>query len=249
MTSKFRDAASWVKIGSSETSPVENKRRAQVFVDSYYVVVGFEVNNPKAFVDNVQDLAVDYGHAFLYVVKNTTIVKSFSFGPNGPGKVGWFNKGKMMTSKKNGIHNGRPGNADYPITALVKAFKVSISMHQAAVLQKEIDNLRSEINSGKLEYSAIMNDTCAETARDVLEEAGVQTPSGSGWVKHGRMLNFPVAYAVNPYSWYTNFKAKQPEMKFRPNESSEWTPKVGDDDPIFGVPAFAKADPIFGTRL
>jgi len=56
----------------------------------------------------------------------------------------------MMTSKKNGIHNGRPGNADYLITELVKAFKVSISMHQAAVLQKEIDNLRSEINSGKL---------------------------------------------------------------------------------------------------
>jgi len=87
MTSKFRDAASWVKIGSSETSPVENKRRAQVFVDSYYVVVGFEVNNPKAFVDNVQDLAVDYGHAFLYVVKNTTIVKSFSFGQTAPEKL------------------------------------------------------------------------------------------------------------------------------------------------------------------
>lgn len=46
MTANLR-AESWVSAGSSQTSPVENKIRAQVSIDSYYVVVGFEVNNPS----------------------------------------------------------------------------------------------------------------------------------------------------------------------------------------------------------
>lgn len=247
MTTRLNTA--WIKVGSSVTSPVENTQRAQVLLDSYYVVVGFEVNNPKAYVDNVHDLAVDYGHAFIYVVKNVTIVKSFSFGPSGPGKVGWFNKGRVMTSKKNGIHNGRPGNADYIISERVKAFKVDISLQQAVALQAEIDKLRSEILDGSLEYSAIMNDTCAETAKEALDEAYIPTPSGSGWIKDSRRLSFPIVYAVNPYTWHANFKRGQPEAEFVPDEPVGWLPIIGDDDPIFGVPTFARADPIFGARL
>lgn len=249
MSAQQRTVASWVTIGSSQTSPVENKQRAQVALDRYYVVVGFEVNKPEAFVDDVHDLAVDYGHAFIYLVKNVTITNFFSFGPNGPGKIGWFNKGKVMTSKKDGYQNARPGTANYFIKEDVKAFKLSVTTQQAIDVHKEIDKLRLEIYNGSLEYSAIMNDTCAETAKEILDEAGVQTPSGSGWVKHSKMASVPIVYAVNPYSWHKNFKKAHPEMNFKRERNREWIPLVGEDDPIFGVPDFAKADPIFGVKL
>jgi hypothetical protein len=38
-------------------------------------------------------------------------------------------------------------------------------------------------------------------------------------------------------------------MIFKPKLEYEWIPVVGDDDPIFGVPSFAKADPVFGIAL
>jgi hypothetical protein len=66
---------------------VDHKKRAEVTLDSYYLVVGFEVNFPKAFVNQVHDLHVDYGHAFFYLVKNSKIEKSFSFGLTSPAKL------------------------------------------------------------------------------------------------------------------------------------------------------------------
>jgi hypothetical protein len=249
MTAKLGAAESWVSVGSSTTSPVDNRRRAQVALDSYYVVVGFEVNKASAFIDEVHDLAIDYGHAFVYLVKNKTIKNSFSFGPGGLGKIGWFNKGKVMTSKKDGFQNARPATADYGITEIVKAFKILVSIKQATSLEKEIEQLRREIYTGALQYSALMNDTCAETAKELLDDAGVQTPSGSGPIKHSKMANFPFVYAVNPYKWHKNFKASYTEMTFKPAVVGEWIPVVGEDDPIFGVPAFAKADPVFGVGL
>lgn len=235
MTTNPRAAESWVRIGSSETSPTENKIRAQVFLDSYYVVVGFEVNDPKAFKDDIQDLSVDYGHAFFYLVKNLVIKKSFSFGPNGPGKHGLFNTGRVTTYKKDGRQNGRPATADYSITEPVKAFKISIAAQQAVKLEREIDKIRAQIYAGSVEYSALMNDTCAETAKEVLDDADVETPSGSGWVKHSGMLRFPLVYAANPYKWHKNFKASHSERNFDPGALGEWIPVPGERDPIFGA--------------
>lgn len=248
MTTNLR-TASWISVGSSSTSPVENKIRAQVSVDSYYVVVGFEVNHPKAFVNGIQDLAVDYGHAFIYLVKNMEIAGVVSFGPNGAGKIGWFNKGRTMTSKKDGQRNGRPATADYPITEPVKAFRIPVSKQQAAQLLKEINELRKEIGEGEVEYSAYMNDTCAETVKEVLDDADVETPSASGWIKHSKVLRFRFVYAANPYKWHKKFKESYTETSYMPEELGEWVPTVGQEDPVFGVPSFAKADPIFGVKL
>jgi hypothetical protein len=240
---------SWVSIGSSRTSPTENMARAQVLVDRYYVVVGFEVNEPKAFVDEIQDLSVDYGHAFFYLVKNAEISGAVSFGPNGAGKIGWFNKGRTMTSKKDGQQNGRPATADYPVREPVKAFKIPISKQQATLLLQGINELRREIDVGGVEYSALMNDTCAETAKEVLDDAKIETPSASGWIRHSRILSFRFLYAANPYKWHKRFKERYAETIFLPSELGEWIPLAGEQDPIFGVPAFAKADPMFGVAL
>lgn len=88
MTTKLRAVAGWIPVGSSQTSPIENMKRTHVALDSYYVVIGFEVNRLEAYKNDVHDLALDYGHAFFYLVKNTKIMNSFSFGPWGVGKVG-----------------------------------------------------------------------------------------------------------------------------------------------------------------
>jgi len=249
MSGKQGACKKWMSVGSSQTSPIENTKRAQVSLDSYYVVVGFEVNEPNAFIDGVHNLAVDYGHAFFYLVKNVTIVKSFSFGPSGIGKIGWFGNGRYLTYKKDGIQNARPATADYEITERVKAFKVQVSIQQATALSTEIDKARVEIYCRRLDYSPIMNDTCAETAKGILDESGVRTPSGSGWVTNTRLVRFPVVYGVNPYSWHANFKEILPEHTFSPELQGQWIPMIGEDDPIFGLPAFAKADPMFGVRL
>lgn len=247
MTAIRKVTESWLAIGTSKTSPTENKTRAQASLDSYYVVIGFEVNKPEAFVDDIHDLAKDYGHAFFYLVKNISIKCAFSFGPAGIGKVGLLNRGRTMTSIKNGANNARPATADYGITELVKAFKIPVTKKQAESLEQEVKSLRIEIYYDKVKYSALVNDTCAETAKEVLDNADVETPGGSGWIKHSDKMSVSVAYAVNPYKWHKNFKKEYSETNFKPDVMGEWIPVVGEDDPIFGAAGANKAAPVSGA--
>jgi LysM repeat protein len=215
-----------------------------IVVPEYYVVVGFEVNNPEAFVNETHNLAVDYGHAFFYVVLNKVVTKFFSFGPSGGGEVGWFDKGSATEPNKyntgaiikDGYKNARPGTPDYGISEKIKVFKISLTISQGVKLEAETDTVRNKIISGKQKYTAYLNDTCAETARDVLTSAGIETPSGSSKVKHSGVANFPIAYAVNPYMWHSSFiKAGKVETSFTPPVTSmkKWTPSIGYKDPIF----------------
>ena len=55
----------WIEIGKAQTTPIENKDYPQVEIDSYYVVIGFEVNNPKAYVGRTYYPLENYGHAFF----------------------------------------------------------------------------------------------------------------------------------------------------------------------------------------
>ena len=127
----------WIEIGRSVRSDPKNTTRKEVRVDDYYVVVGFEVNNPHAFVNDTQDLAVDYGHAFFYEVKNAVVHRVFSFGPNAAGKVGWIDKGgpdfmpnafNIGAILKDGYKNARPGTPDYGISEKITAFKVPLTI-------------------------------------------------------------------------------------------------------------------------
>ncbi len=235
MTSGLPDQKKeWIELGRSTSSPKENTDRAIVELDDYYVVIGFEVNNPKAFMDKTHDLAVDYGHAFYYVVKNSLISKALSFGPGDEGKIGWFNSGRPAPIK-DGYMNSRPGDVDYPIRETVKAFKIALTPAQGRILELETEKFREKVKSGKEKYTAYLNDTCAESARDLLDAADIRTPSGSGRVKHSDILSFPIAYAINPYMWYSNFVDEGiSEMVMELGEDEEWQPPVGEIDPIFG---------------
>lgn len=233
----------WVEVGRSTTSDPSNKVRKEVELDDYYVVIGFEVNKPDAFKDNIQDLAIDYGHAFFYIVKNKRVTKAFSFGPTVRGKTGWFDKGEPIGRNaynrgafiKDGNRNARPGSPDYPITETIKAFRILLTLKQGRALEKETDTIRQEIFEGKQEYTAYMNDTCAETARDILEEAEVSTPDGAGKVKNSAIASFSIAYAVNPYMWHHNFKkGGYTEIVFFVPPGKPWHPPIGKVDPIFG---------------
>ena len=240
-----RYGTKWKVIGTSVTSPLDQKTRKEVFIDDLYVVVGFEVNNLDAFLDGkTHDLAKDYGHAFFYLVKNHEVISLFSFGPAGPGKVGWGGKGSTAEPNKynigaflkDGYKDSRPGNPEYRIQEKVTAFKLPVNLAQAAALVKEVNKWRKKIYSGKEKYTAFMNDTCAETARDILTSAGIESPSATGYVKHSGIVNFPVAYAANPYMWHHNFeKTSLKKTTFVPSTGSDagWLPKIGSEDVIF----------------
>lgn len=218
----------WIEIGRSTTTPIDEEARTEVKIDIYYLVVGFEVNNKNAYIDGVQNLSLDYGHAFFYLVKNNIITLTFSFGPDRDGEIGLLKDGQI---------NSRKGTADYGITEIVRAFKIKINSSQAKKLEITTKKTRDNIASGKMKYIAYLNDTCAETARDILEEAGIKTPGGAGPIKY--KSNY-VAYAVNPYRWHDNFKKEIGgeviyDKHTRAVPGGVWRPYIDHDDPIFGM--------------
>lgn len=223
----------WAQIGRSATSPMERTDRAIVSIGPPYVVVGFEVNQTEAFTLDtintldykimkmagvgekhwVHHLDKDYGHAFFYVVSYGVVVKFFSFGPAGAGKIGWANRGSRTPGEpnawnqgavlKDGYANNRPGTPDYEISEATKLFKISLTKDQYKRLMKETGRIREKIKKGEEKYTAYVNDTCAETARDILDAAGISTPSGSGFVNQS---GAPWVHAINPYMWHHRFK-------------------------------------------
>lgn len=245
----------WTEVGRSTSTPASEKERKSVVVDDFYIVVGFEVNNPNAFVNDALDLAIDTGHAFFYVVVNGLVEKVFSFGPSGAGKVGWFNQGNIGEPNlantgavlKDGFRNSRPGTPDYAISELITAFKVPVDYPTGLNVLTKTEEMRQRIINGKQRYTIYMNDTCAETTRDVLSSAGVETPSGSGIVRHSgvgiatgtvidtRFGSYRLGFtAVNPYMWEKNFASagKYPTAK-RVLRSNNPADLVGSADPIF----------------
>jgi hypothetical protein len=253
MATSSGESRKWAKIGELTSTPSGGEKGKEVKIDDYYVVVGFEVNNPAAFVNDTQDLAIDYGHAFFYVVKNLLIEKVFSFGPKDGGKVGWFNQGNSRNPNwantgailKDGYQNARPGTPDYRVDEKVSAFKMPLTGSLGVRLVRETESQRQKVIGGKQRYTAYMSDTCAEEARDVLSDAGVGCPEGSGIVRHSgmgvatgtyvdtRLGRYLVGFtAVNPYMWHKNFKASvYASNEYTPPPS--WLPPVGAADPIF----------------
>lgn len=160
----------WKEIGRSVMTPTSNKTRKEVLVDveKYVLTVGFEVNYiSTAFKNSIQDLDVDYGHAFFYVTKNDVVMAFFSFGPNGLGS-----KGKSSEA--------RHGTPDYPIGEVTRLFRLKITADQAKSLVKETNSMRNKIESDTQKYTAYVNDTCAETAKQVIDKTSIKTPNGAG---------------------------------------------------------------------
>jgi hypothetical protein len=159
----------------------------------YSVVVGFEVNYPDtAFKNDVHYLGEDYGHAFFYLVKNQQVTKFFSFGP--------------MDNPDGKAYVPRLGTADFQIPEETKLFRVDLSEDSYNALMKDTALMRAKIKSGNEKYTAMTNDTCAETARDILDAHIPNLPKGSGKVETNFVVSTGPFDAVNPYMWHKNFK-------------------------------------------
>lgn len=194
-----------ISSGSTATSSNPsgvNVRHVNITRPSKYILtVGFEVNFPEtAYINGVQDLSVDYGHAFFYITKDNKVTVFFSFGP-----IGFATPGKITDA-----HTGpRLGTTSYPITEISTLYRFTISEKQADDVKKAADAFTQKVNSGKELYNGSMNDTCAETARDMLKEGGVSTPNGSGPIK-GLGIDWITTHVnfVNPYKWNEGFSNK-----------------------------------------
>lgn len=191
------------RITSGQTATPPSQRGVNVLPvnitrpPKYVVTVGFEVNYPNAFVNGVQDLSVDYGHAFFYITRDDVVTVFFSFGPRGLGQGG------KVTNEYNGK---RPGNTSYAIGEIAELYRLTITEKQANNVKTAADKFTQKVNAGKEFYDASLNDTCAETARDILAEGGVSTPNGSGPVKGGG-ADWITTHGsfVNPYKWNFDF--------------------------------------------
>jgi hypothetical protein len=169
----------------------KNEPVTTVNIEYYQLIVGFEVNKPNAFVNNTQILDIDYGHAFFYLTKNGIVKKFFSFGPMGGGK-----KGKA--------HAHRKGNPSYDIGEQTRLFRFSLSSGEFDTISKETDKITADIISEKQKYTAMVNDTCAETAYDIIVKGYSSIPNGTGPVDAVGWA--PNISAVNPYMWHHNLK-------------------------------------------
>ncbi|MCU7917307.1 MAG: RHS domain-containing protein, partial [Candidatus Thiodiazotropha sp. (ex Epidulcina cf. delphinae)] len=135
----------------------------------YRLVMGFEVNHPDAFVDNIHDLNVDYGHAFFYLVNPYGEISDvLSFGP-----------AERMTRK--GQILGVDGTTNYQITEDVKLFSIDLNLAQYLYIKTRISYM--QINTP--DYWTALNDTCAETALDLVDDwiISLGLPSGSSRVR------------------------------------------------------------------
>ena len=174
---------------AATVSTAKNQPVTTVTMEYYQLIIGFEVNYPKAFVNGTQILDIDYGHAFFYLTKNGIVKKFFSFGPRTGGK-------------KNKTYAHRLGNSLYAISEMTRLFKFSLSKQEFDVIAKETDKISAEINSGRQKYTAMVNDTCAETARDIIVKGFKSVPEGTGPVDAVGWA--PNISAVNPYKWHHN---------------------------------------------
>ncbi|MDA3134859.1 hypothetical protein EGT71_08545 [Atlantibacter subterranea] len=175
--------------------------------DKYILIVGFEVNHPEAFQNSVLNLSKDFGHAFFYVTRRSAVSgydivdTFFSFGPAGIGQGG------KVTTAYNGT---RPGDTQYLIKEKVKMFRLRISKAQAEKIKENANQFTTDVNNRKIFYNTSLNDTCAETAKDILSSSGVSTPDGHGTViGTGNIFIDLTIYnlaLVNPYMWFKNFQ-------------------------------------------
>ncbi|EAA9515291.1 hypothetical protein DPD11_12515 [Salmonella enterica subsp. salamae] len=202
-----------LKHSTGQTKPSNNGEDNIVTVKisregKYILTVGFEVNYPEAFHNDVLNLSIDYGHAFFYVTRRPTVSKVdivdtfFSFGPL---KLG---EGGKITDEYNGK---RPGNTHYAIEEKTKLFRLRISKEQAEKIKMNSAKFAKNIDSEEIFYDASLNDTCAETARDILSASNVLTPDGHGAViGSGNIFIDMATYnmeMVNPYMWFKNFQS------------------------------------------
>jgi len=124
------------------------------------------------FSHNNQNLSEDYGHAFIYVTKNDIVMSSFSFGP-----------AKSPESMTEAFGN-RPGNTLYKIGEVTKLFRFKISKEQAEKVRENIAQFTQKVASQQIHYAPYKNDTCAASAKEILDQSNIETPSGKSYASY-----------------------------------------------------------------
>lgn len=149
---------------------------------------------------------------------------------------------------KDGYKDSRHATPDFPINEPVKAFKIPLSLAQARALEVMTDKYRRKAINGEIRYNAISNDTCAATARELLDSAGIKTPSGRGLVKYTGIIDHAIVSVINPYKWHEDFKGIYREASYKiPERPGIWNPTPGQDDPIFSQPNLVRKAAVVGA--
>ncbi len=196
--------------GQNQAVTSANKPITTTVYDSYYVVLMVDASHPKvafkrkakvtpsAGLEGSSMEIIDYhnpippggdpGHMLYYVVKNKVIQVVYSLGP------------RDSSNSLNGILG--LATADCSMKAMCYAFKFNITKDKALNLINDTNQKRQLIADGKLKYNALVNDTCASTALDILRTYLPQLPKGKGPTGTGGIT----VNAVTPYWLFEDFK-------------------------------------------
>lgn len=187
--------------GRTAISPshgVVNTQHVKITQSAKYILtVGFEVNNPEAFENDVHHVNIDYGHAFFYITKDNIVTVFFSFGPD------------RYRDDSNESDKIRPGDTSYGITESSKLYRLIITEKQAIDVKKLVDEFTKDVERGRKQFNIYFNDTCAKVARHILQRAKIYTPKGSSSVHTDSdvltEMVIGILQYVNPYKWESEF--------------------------------------------
>ncbi|WP_111895826.1 hypothetical protein [Acinetobacter sp. MB5] len=175
-----------------------NKPITEIKTDIYYVVIMIDASHPEKALIKTLDGSTAHnpiaepGHALYYVVKNGIIQSVLSFGP------------RSAAAAAIG-----PATADCTMKNMVYAFKYNLTKVKAEKLIEETNSWRNLITNGsifskegRIVYSGITNDTCAETSLQILRPYIPSLPKGKG--KTGTYYAY--IHAITPYWLFDDLK-------------------------------------------
>lgn len=205
--------------GQDKVTTAKGKPTTTATYDVYYVVIMIDASHPENafgmistptvwFGQKYHNPVEEPGHALYYVVKNGIIQAVLSFGPNTASDAIWGQ-----------------GTPDCTMKNMVYAFKYNLTKEKGINLIKETEDWREKIISGKEKYKALTNDTCAETALQILRPFIPNLPKGNGLVGGYKVMIF--AKAVTPYWLFEDLKKEGRAYKTYPTEIEKYTK----DDP------------------
>ncbi|MBN6077703.1 hypothetical protein HYE59_09205 [Aggregatibacter actinomycetemcomitans] len=165
----------------------------------------------------------DPGHTFMYLAKNDMATIFLSLGPlvNDQLRLQEYREKQGMPSQQE-IHDMIGGNPaaqfgyelggqlgrmhgrdtpDYRITERTFLFRILISETYYNRLYARVEKVRSEVLSGKENYSIFDNNTCAKAVR--FDAIGDVLP-GLPWGRSAAVLH--QIQAINPYAFYDQMK-------------------------------------------
>ena len=192
-----------------------DKPITELKTDIYYVVIMIDASHPEKALIKTLDGSTAHnpiaepGHALHYIVKNGIIQSVLSFGPS------------SATAAAIG-----PATADCTMKNMVYAFKYDLTQVKAEKLIEETNSWRNLITNGsifskegRIVYSGITNDTCAETMLQILRPYIPELPKGKG--KTGTYYVY--IRAVTPYWLFDDFKKAGTPYKVFPTDPSKYT--------------------------